>query len=80
VLLGSLFRSSYQSRTGSQRYDANPTIHLALAVAIDGGRVEEARHIATAILARGEATADTLEAEGVFWGAGAEAEGRARQE
>lgn len=68
ILLGALFRASYHSLTGSLRYDANPAIHVALAVAIDGGRVEEARHIATAILARGEATADRLEVEGRFWG------------
>ncbi len=43
-------------------YDPNPTLHLALANAIAGGRAEEARYIAMAFAIRGAEGADRLEA------------------
>lgn len=42
-------------------YDPNPTLHLALANAIAGGRAEEARYIAMAFVIRGAEGADRLE-------------------
>ena len=67
ILLSSLFRAAYYSQVGEHRYDPNPAIHLALAVAIDGGRAEEARHISVAILSRGNYAADALESDPAYW-------------
>ena len=67
ILLRALFRTSYHALQDAIRYDPNPEIHIALAMAIAGGRAEEARHIATAILARGNDAADSLELHDDFW-------------
>ncbi len=67
ILLRALFRTSYHALRDAIRYDPNPEIHIALAMAIAGGRAEEARHIAMAILPRGNAAADSLELHNDFW-------------
>jgi DNA-binding FadR family transcriptional regulator len=61
VMLRTLFHADLQLHEAGLSYDPNPIIHLALANAIMGGRPEEARHIATAIIIRGAEGADQLE-------------------
>ncbi|WP_113408705.1 FadR/GntR family transcriptional regulator [Hyphomicrobiales bacterium] len=61
VMLRTLFQADLQLHEAGLSYDPNPIIHLALANAIAGGRAEEARHIATAIVIRGAEGADLLE-------------------
>jgi len=61
VILRVLFEADLTLTDGNLRYDPNPTIHLALALAIEGGRVEEARYIAMAMIARGAEGADRMD-------------------
>ncbi|WP_281434813.1 FadR/GntR family transcriptional regulator [Rhizobium lusitanum] len=53
VILRTLFQADLELNEADLTYDPNPTIHLALALAIEGGRAEEARYIAMAMIARG---------------------------
>ena len=53
VILRTLFQADLELNEAGLTYDPNPTIHLALALAIEGGRAEEARYIAMAMIARG---------------------------
>jgi len=61
VMLRTLFNADLQLQESGLSYDPNPVIHLALANAIVGGRPQEARHIATAIVIRGAEGAGQLE-------------------
>ncbi len=61
MMLRTLFHADLRLEETGLSYDPNPAIHLALAGAIAGGRPEEARHIATAIVIRGAEGADRLE-------------------
>ncbi|OCJ17246.1 hypothetical protein A6U87_20795 [Rhizobium sp. AC44/96] len=61
VMLRTLFHADLRLHEAGLSYDPNPAIHVALASAIAGGRPEEARHIATAIVIRGAEGADRLE-------------------
>lgn len=61
VMLRTLFHADLQLVEQGLTYDPNPAIHIALANAIAGGRVEEARYIAMAIVIRGAEGADRLD-------------------
>jgi DNA-binding FadR family transcriptional regulator len=66
VILRILFEADSGLPDGELQYDPNPTIHLALAIAIQGGRAEEARYVATAMIARGAEGADKMDRETNF--------------
>jgi DNA-binding FadR family transcriptional regulator len=66
VMLRTLFQADLELNEGDLTYDPNPTIHLALALAIEGRRAEEARYITMAIIARGAEGADRLEQKGTL--------------
>jgi DNA-binding FadR family transcriptional regulator len=61
-MLRTLFHADLTLSEKGLSYDPNPTLHLALANAIAGGRAEEARYIAMAFVIRGSEGADRLEA------------------
>lgn len=61
VILRTLFRADLELDEGDLTYDPNPPIHLALALAIEGRRAQEARYIAMAMIARGAEGADRLD-------------------
>ncbi|MDE1993067.1 MAG: FadR family transcriptional regulator [Rhizobiaceae bacterium] len=61
-MLRTLFHADLALSEQGLSYDPNPTLHLALANAIVGGRAEEARYIAMAFVIRGSEGADRLEA------------------
>ena len=61
-MLRTLFHADLTLLENGLSYDPNPTLHLALANAIAGGRAEEARYIAMAFVIRGAEGADRLEA------------------
>lgn len=60
VILRTLFQADFELNQADLTYDPNPAIHLALALAIEGGRSDEARYIAMAMIARGAEVAGKM--------------------
>jgi DNA-binding FadR family transcriptional regulator len=79
VVLRAQFAASLNSIAGEHAYDPNPAIHTALALAIQGGRAEEARHISSAMLARARHAADALDREAHLWTAPARGSTQSRE-
>jgi DNA-binding FadR family transcriptional regulator len=67
VVLRAQFAASLHSIAGEHAYDPNPAIHTALALAIQGRRADEARHISSAMLARARHAADALDRDAHLW-------------